>query len=91
MPVVTRTMHRALQDRYDIVIVDTSGRLSNNFELIEQLQNMKAAMQAVIPQAPHETLLVVDGSVGTFYYFPTCKVPMKRSQVEMRWIRPKPG
>ena len=64
VPVVTRTLQRAVQDKYDIVLVDTSGRLSNNFELIEQLQNMKAAMQAVIPKAPHETLLVVDGSVG---------------------------
>ena len=57
-------MQRALHESVDIVIVDTSGRLSNNFELIEQLQNMKSAMQAVIPQSPHETLLVVDGSVG---------------------------
>ena len=47
-----------------MVIIDTSGRLSNNFELTEQLQNMKEAIQREIPSAPHETLLVVDGSVG---------------------------
>ena len=47
-----------------MVIIDTSGRLSNNFELIEELKDMKAAIQSRIPTAPHETLLVVDGSVG---------------------------
>jgi fused signal recognition particle receptor len=61
---VTRTLQKAIQNYYDVAIIDTSGRLSNNFELIEQLQNMKKAIQLAIPSAPHETLLVVDGSVG---------------------------
>ncbi len=46
------------------MIVDTSGRLSNNFEATENLQEMKATIRAAFPTAPHETLLVVDGSLG---------------------------
>ena len=62
--VVTRTIQRGKREDFDIVIIDTSGRLSNNFELIEELKNMKTAIQSELPSAPHETLLVVDGSVG---------------------------
>ena len=66
VPVVERTIKKGKEDGYDVVIIDTSGRLSNNFELIQQLQDMKAAIQRQLPDnnAPHETLLVVDGSVG---------------------------
>jgi len=64
VPVVTRTMKRGITEGVDVIIIDTSGRLSNNFELIEQLKDMKSAIQKEIPNAPHETLLVVDGSVG---------------------------
>jgi fused signal recognition particle receptor len=66
IPVVTRTLQRGKAEGYDVIIIDTSGRLSNNFELIEQLQDMKAAIEKEFPNngAPHETLLVVDGSVG---------------------------
>ena len=59
-----RTVQRAKAEGYELCIIDTSGRLSNNFELTEQLQNMKAAIVDEIPSAPHETLLVVDGSLG---------------------------
>lgn len=62
--VVTRTLQRAKHDNFDVVIIDTSGRLSNNFELVEELKAMRAAIQREVPTAPHETLLVVDGSVG---------------------------
>lgn len=64
VPVVTRTIQRGLKEGSDVIIIDTSGRLSNNFELIQQLQDMKAAIEKEIPSAPHEILLVVDGSVG---------------------------
>lgn len=64
VPVVTRSVRRAKDEGFDVVIIDTSGRLSNNFELTQQLQDMKAAIQREIPSAPHETLLVVDGSMG---------------------------
>ncbi len=66
VPVVERTIIKGKEEGYDVVIIDTSGRLSNNFELIQQLQDMKAVIQKQLPDnnAPHETLLVVDGSVG---------------------------
>ena len=50
VPVVTRSIRRAIAERFDVVIIDTSGRLSNNFELIDQLQNMKAAIQRELPK-----------------------------------------
>jgi signal recognition particle GTPase len=50
VPVVTRSIRRAVAEKFDFVIIDTSGRLSNNFELIEQLQGMKAAIQKELPQ-----------------------------------------
>ena len=62
--VVKRSIQRAKSENFDVVIIDTGGRLSNNFELIQQLQDMKSAIQDEIPAGPHETLLVVDGSVG---------------------------
>lgn len=64
VPVVTRSIQRAKRENFDVCIIDTSGRLSNNFELTLQLQQMKKAIEAELPGAPHETLLVVDGSVG---------------------------
>ena len=64
VPVVARSVRRAKEEGFDVLIVDTSGRLSNNFELTQQLQDMKAAIVKELPSAPHETLLVVDGSVG---------------------------
>lgn len=57
VPVVTRSVKRAKEEGFDVVIIDTSGRLSNNFELTVQLQSMKAAIQKEIPSAPHETLV----------------------------------
>jgi fused signal recognition particle receptor len=58
VPVVSRTIHRAKDEGYDVVIIDTSGRLSNNFELTMQLQSMKQAIEKEIPSAPHETLVL---------------------------------
>eukprot|EP01035_Chromulina_nebulosa_P019866 gene19866-25818_t len=64
VPVVRRSVRRAIDEKFDVCIIDTSGRLSNNFELTQQLQDMKKAIQDELPSAPHETLLVVDGTVG---------------------------
>jgi len=62
VPVVTRTLQRAKTEIFDVVLIDTSGRLSNNFELVEELKEMRAAIQREIPAAPHETLVI-----STFY------------------------
>lgn len=48
----------------DIVIIDTAGRLHNKLYLMEELSKIKRVIQKKIPQAPHEVLLVLDGSTG---------------------------
>ncbi|HKK63534.1 MAG TPA: signal recognition particle-docking protein FtsY, partial [Bacteroidales bacterium] len=48
----------------DVVIVDTAGRLHNKANLMNELSKIKRVMQKVIPDAPHEILLVLDGSTG---------------------------
>jgi fused signal recognition particle receptor len=49
---------------YDIVIVDTAGRLHTQTNLMEELKKMKRVMAKVIPEAPHETLIVLDANSG---------------------------
>lgn len=48
----------------DVVIIDTAGRLHNKVNLMNELSKIKRVMQKVIPDAPHEILLVLDGSTG---------------------------
>jgi fused signal recognition particle receptor len=48
----------------DIIIIDTAGRLHNKAYLMEELSKIKRVIQKVIPNAPHEVLLVLDGSTG---------------------------
>ncbi|MDF7814312.1 signal recognition particle-docking protein FtsY [Hymenobacter sp. YC55] len=48
----------------DVVIIDTAGRLHNKVNLMNELNKIKRVMQKVIPDAPHEVLLVLDGSTG---------------------------
>ncbi|HSP40720.1 MAG TPA: signal recognition particle-docking protein FtsY [Gillisia sp.] len=48
----------------DVVIIDTAGRLHNKVNLMNELSKVKKVMQKVIPGAPHEVLLVLDGSTG---------------------------
>jgi fused signal recognition particle receptor len=48
----------------DVVIIDTAGRLHNKVNLMNELTKIKRVMQKVIPDAPHEVLLILDGSTG---------------------------
>ncbi|WP_375416759.1 signal recognition particle-docking protein FtsY [uncultured Hymenobacter sp.] len=48
----------------DVVIIDTAGRLHNKVNLMNELSKIKRVMQKVLPDAPHEVLLVLDGSTG---------------------------
>jgi fused signal recognition particle receptor len=48
----------------DVVIVDTAGRLHNKQYLMNELSKIKRVMSKVIPDAPHEVLLILDGSTG---------------------------
>jgi len=48
----------------DVIIIDTAGRLHNKLHLMDELTKIKKVIQKVIPEAPHEVLLVLDGSTG---------------------------
>jgi fused signal recognition particle receptor len=48
----------------DIVIIDTAGRLHNKVNLMNELTKIKNVMKKVLPDAPHEVLLILDGSTG---------------------------
>lgn len=54
----------AVAGNYDVVIIDTAGRLHNKVNLMAELSKIKRVMGKVIPEAPHEVLLVLDGSTG---------------------------
>jgi len=58
------TLKSAVSQQADIVIIDTAGRLHNKINLMNELSKIKKVMQKVIPDAPHEILLVLDGSTG---------------------------
>lgn len=58
------TVTAALSRNADVVIIDTAGRLHNKVNLMSELTKIKRVMQKVIPDAPHEILLVLDGSTG---------------------------
>lgn len=58
------TVNSALARNVDVVLIDTAGRLHNKIHLMEELTKIKRVIQKVIPDAPHEILLVLDGSTG---------------------------
>jgi fused signal recognition particle receptor len=58
------TLRSAVAGNIDIVIIDTAGRLHNKINLMTELSKIKRVMEKVIPDAPHEVLLVLDGSTG---------------------------
>ena len=58
------TLSKAKAENADVVLIDTAGRLHNKINLMNELTKIKKVMQKVIPDAPHEILLVLDGSTG---------------------------
>jgi len=58
------TLQSAVTQNADVVIIDTAGRLHNKVNLMNELTKVKRVMQKVVPDAPHEVLLVLDGSTG---------------------------
>ena len=54
----------AIDNDIDVVIIDTAGRLHNKINLMNELTAIKKAMEKVMPDAPHEVMLVLDGSTG---------------------------
>jgi len=76
VPVVSHGMHKdpasvafdavkqAVENNYDLVIIDTAGRLHTKVNLMNELSKIKRVIQKFIPEAPHEVLLILDGSTG---------------------------
>lgn len=58
------TVQSAVAQQADVVIIDTAGRLHNKVGLMNELTKIKRVMQKVTPDAPHEVMLVLDGSTG---------------------------
>jgi len=58
------TIQSAIAKKADVVLIDTAGRLHNKAHLMDELNKIKRVIEKQIPQAPHEVLLVLDGSTG---------------------------
>lgn len=58
------TLSSAVANGADVVLIDTAGRLHNKKGLMDELSKIKRVMQKVIPDAPHDVMLVLDGSTG---------------------------
>ena len=62
--VAFETLSSAKANNADVVIIDTAGRLHNKLNLMNELTKIKKVMEKIVPGAPHEILLVLDGSTG---------------------------
>ncbi|WP_462220686.1 signal recognition particle-docking protein FtsY, partial [Ferruginibacter sp.] len=58
------TVKSGVSKNMDVIIIDTAGRLHNKIHLMDELSKIKKVIQKVIPDAPHEVMLVLDGSTG---------------------------
>lgn len=58
------TLQSAVKNNADVVLIDTAGRLHNKINLMNELTKIKTVMQKVVPGAPHDVMLVLDGSTG---------------------------
>jgi len=58
------TVQTAIKEKYDIVLIDTAGRLHNKSHLMDELSKIKRAISKLLPNAPNETFLVLDGNTG---------------------------
>ena len=62
--VIYDALEKADNEEYDVVLVDTAGRLQNKDNLMKELEKINRVIKKIIPSAPHETLLVVDATTG---------------------------
>ncbi len=58
------TVSMAVKEKFDVVLIDTAGRLHNKANLMDELNKIKRVITKVLPHAPNETLLVLDGNTG---------------------------
>ena len=57
-------LEKANAENYDVVLIDTAGRLQNKENLMRELEKINRVIKKIIPTAPHETLLVIDATTG---------------------------
>lgn len=57
-------LEKATSEKYDVVLIDTAGRLQNKDNLMRELEKINRVIKKIIPNAPHETLLVIDATTG---------------------------
>jgi len=57
-------LEKAKKENYDVVLIDTAGRLQNKENLMKELEKVNRVVKKIIPDAPHETLLVIDATTG---------------------------
>ena len=62
--VIFDALKKAREDKYDVLLCDTAGRLQNKVNLMAELEKMNRVIEREIPGAPHETLLVIDATTG---------------------------
>ena len=62
--VVFDTVKKAIDENYDVVLIDTAGRLHNKTNLMNELDKIRRVIKKLLPDAPHETLLILDGNTG---------------------------
>ena len=62
--VVFDGLKEAKEENYDVVLIDTAGRLQNKVNLMNELEKINKVISRFIPDAPHETLLVIDATTG---------------------------
>jgi fused signal recognition particle receptor len=62
--VVYDGIQKAIDEDYDVVLIDTAGRLQNKVNLMNELEKINKVIGKLIPNAPHETLLVIDATTG---------------------------
>ena len=62
--VIYDALNKAKKDKYDVVLIDTAGRLQNKVNLMKELEKVNKVIGNIIPNAPQETLLVIDATTG---------------------------
>jgi fused signal recognition particle receptor len=62
--VVYETIKKSIDNNYDVVLIDTAGRLHNKINLMNELDKIRRVIKKLLPDAQHETLLIVDGNTG---------------------------
>lgn len=62
--VIYEGVEHAINNDYEVVLIDTAGRLHNKGNLMKELEKMNRVIKKIIPDAPHETLLVIDATTG---------------------------